>query len=1068
LKKEEWLRVRNSLSETILFVLIGVTVMSILVIGYIWIADEYARFHAESKSMQEQYVESRKSTIKNEVLEVIDYLKYERSKTEGRLKQELKERTLEALQIARNLYREYKNIRTLAEIKKMVKDVLRVIRFHEGAGYYFATRLDGFEVLFADRPELEGKKLLDLKDTNGKFVIRDMIRIAKEQKEGFYRYNWTKPNSDGRDFPKLAFIKYFEPFDWFIGTGCYLDDMEKSIQREVLERLGQIRYGERGYVFAFRNDGTLLSHFFEDAVGRKAHELIAKNGPQIIDEMIDTAQKEGGGFVEYLARFKPGSDKPAAKMSFVKSISAWQWVVGVGFYTDELEEELRQRKMILTGTINANIRKIVIVLALLCVVVILISRYISRRAKTSFDFFTTFFEKAAKESSVLDLKKLYFAEFKLLAASANQMVKERERFESDLKKSNRSLAHSQAIGHMGSWEWNAGTNEMYWSEEGCRLLGKDPQSGNVELDFYLRRIHPDDRDRVQQALEDAFNKAKSFDIEYRFIRLDGNVRIHHTQAEVIREPGSKSHQVIGVAWDITELKATREELARLAQVVEQAGEIIMITDNKGIIQYVNPSFERITGYTRKEVSGESPRMLKSGRVDAEVYRELWETISEGKTWHGRLINKKKDGSYFQEDATIFAMRDNTGHISNFVAVKHDVTQHVQLEQLLHQAQKMEAIGTLAGGIAHDFNNILGAIIGYSEIALDDIETDTEAAENLRQVLKAGKRAKELVRQILSFSRLGGEQKVVLKISRTVKEAIRLLRATLPSSIEIVEQYNEKNDYIMGEATRIHQVMLNLCSNAAHAMEENENGGTLTIRIERITLDESNIIFYPELKPGNYIRLIVKDNGKGMDPATMERIFDPYFTTKEKGKGTGLGMAVVHGIVRSHSGSINVTSRPGEGSTFEIMLPAIDSGTEPKELAAEPVAPPGKKERVLLVDDETMLTDMAGQMLRKLDYIVTTVNSPTLALDIFKKNPDGYDLLITDMTMPHMQGDKLAQEIKKIRTDIPIVLCTGYSEQSTITKANAAGINHIILKPLSASQLGTIVHKALNEEKGNMK
>jgi nitrogen-specific signal transduction histidine kinase/CheY-like chemotaxis protein len=385
-----------------------------------------------------------------------------------------------------------------------------------------------------------------------------------------------------------------------------------------------------------------------------------------------------------------------------------------------------------------------------------------------------------------------------------------------------------------------------------------------------------------------------------------------------------------------------------------------------------------------------------------------------------------------------------------------------LESRLMQAQKLEAIGTLAAGIAHDFNNILAAIVGYAELINWEVRRGSKAERNLQELLKASGRAKDLVQQILTFSRESRQERKPLEIKPVVKESLKLLRASLPSSIEIREEIENDIGKIEADPTQIHQVLMNLCTNAAHAMRK--NGGLLKVSLSNVDMDASTAAQYPNILPGPFIRLSVSDTGHGMSPEVLARIFDPYFTTKEVDEGTGLGLAVVHGIVESYRGAITVYSEPGSGTTFHVYFPQIDHA---KEVAVTQKVEPllmGKNERILFIDDEQALVDVGEQILKSLRYEVTIGTSSIEALELFRKQPERFDLVITDMTMPNMTGDKLAKELLRIRPDIPIVLCTGYNERITGEAAKEMGIREFAMKPLVASDLAKTIRRALDQQK----
>jgi len=380
------------------------------------------------------------------------------------------------------------------------------------------------------------------------------------------------------------------------------------------------------------------------------------------------------------------------------------------------------------------------------------------------------------------------------------------------------------------------------------------------------------------------------------------------------------------------------------------------------------------------------------------------------------------------------------------------------ERQMQQVLKLQAIGTLAGGIAHDFNNILFPIIGYTEISMDDVPEDSPLRRNLEEVLKAANRARELVQQILTFSRQNGRERKPIQVQAIVREALRLLRASIPKTIDILADLDEDCCAIMGDPTQIHQVIMNLCTNAYHAMQE--TGGRMEIRLTLTHIDYEETVKRAGIKMGPHLLLTVSDEGVGMEPAVLDRIFEPYYTTKEPGKGTGLGLSVIHGIVKNHGGFITVESTPAKGSTFRVYLPALDDVEAAVEKPASAVES-GGSERILLLDDEPQIVAMEKQMLERLGYRVTVSTSSAEALELFARQPGQFDLVITDMTMPNLTGDQLARRIWAIRPGLPIILCSGYNEMMSEDKALAMGIRKFILKPIEKDELALAIRNALS-------
>ena len=389
----------------------------------------------------------------------------------------------------------------------------------------------------------------------------------------------------------------------------------------------------------------------------------------------------------------------------------------------------------------------------------------------------------------------------------------------------------------------------------------------------------------------------------------------------------------------------------------------------------------------------------------------------------------------------------------------DISEKKKLESQLRQAYKMEAIGTLSGGIAHDFNNVLSVILGNAELAIDDIPEWSPARFNLKEIRTASMRAKDVVRQLLNFSRKANQELKPTKIIPVVKDALRFLRATIPSSIEIRQNIQDASDTVLADSTQIHQVILNLGTNAFHAMEE--TGGILEVGIKNVVFDQVAATPYSDLVPGKYVELTISDTGQGIAPEFRERIFDPYFTTKEIGKGTGMGLSVVLGIIKGHSGAISVDSEPGKGTRIQIFLPMVE-----KEAVTEFISE-GKlftgNENILFVDDEESLADLGRLSLEKMGYRVTATTRPAEALELFCANPDQFDLVITDMTMPQMTGDRLTKKILKIRPDMPIIICTGFHEKMTEKKSTEIGAHAFLIKPVSTSNLSQRVREVLDKK-----
>jgi len=581
--------------------------------------------------------------------------------------------------------------------------------------------------------------------------------------------------------------------------------------------------------------------------------------------------------------------------------------------------------------------------------------------------------------------------------------------------------------------------------------GKEELIGRTttELGFYPKS----DRNRFIKELNET-GGVHGLEIDFRI--KDGS-KINTLMFSTIIELAGKKF-ILSIFIDVTERKQMEKDLLESEEkyrlLIENANDAIFIAQD-GIVKFPNPRTLETVGYSAEELA-KIPfiNLIHPEDRDMVIDRHIRRLEGEDlpSTYSFRVINKEGEQLWGQL-STVRIDWEGRPATLNFL---RDITRQKRLEAQLGQSQKMEAIGTLAGGIAHEFNNILGIIIGNTELAIDDVPEWNPANECLKEIRTASLRAKDVVRHILSFARKSHIERKPIQIAQIIKDSLKLMRASIPTTIDIRQSILCNYDTVLADPTQINQVLMNLCTNAAHAMRE--EGGVLEVKLQDVKLDEDMVAQYEELTPGRYVRLTVRDTGQGIDPEIMDRIFDPFFTTKGLAEGTGMGLSVVHGIVKSHDGAIRVKSEPGHGTIIEVLLPIIDAEAEAAGEEFE-VLPTGT-ERILFVDDEPSIVMIAELMLERLGYEVTAKTSSVEAFELFEAEPDRYDLVITDMTMPHMTGDRLARKLFMIRSDIPVILCTGYSERIDEDKAKEMGIRAFTLKPLVMRDLAVTIRQVL--------
>jgi PAS domain S-box-containing protein len=565
------------------------------------------------------------------------------------------------------------------------------------------------------------------------------------------------------------------------------------------------------------------------------------------------------------------------------------------------------------------------------------------------------------------------------------------------------------------------------------------------------------REQLLEMLQSANETGRHFETKHR--RKDGTVYDVEISNNGAIFGGQKL--IFCVCRDITERKraaeALRESEERYRMLFEASPDGIIIVDTETLmIKYANPSLCMMLGYGEDELRKMSVMEIHPRDIQDVVVLDF-EALKRGeKTFSENIPCLKKDSSiiYVDISGTAAVIRGRRCIIGFF----RDITARKHLEAQLRNASKIEALGTLVGGIAHEFNNVLAIIMGNVDLSLSDFPEWSPARYNLEQIKIASLRAKDVVRQLLSYIRKIDYKKRPLKLIPVVKDSIKFLRATIPTNIDIQQSINADVDTVFADPTQINQVLINLCTNSFHAMEQ--TGGTLDIGMQNLVLAEDATAIDPALVPGNYIKVTVSDTGEGISPQIVDRIFDPFFTTKDIGKGSGMGLSVVQGIIKSYGGAISVESQPGKGTTVNLFFPVVEEEVVLESKPAE--ESPTGNERILFIDDEASIVNLARGMLVRLGYQVESRTSPLEALALFRSKPDEFDMVITDMTMPKMTGDILAKNILTIRPDIPIVLCTGFSEKISEENADEVGVKAILFKPLVMRKFALVIRKVLDE------
>jgi PAS domain S-box-containing protein len=610
------------------------------------------------------------------------------------------------------------------------------------------------------------------------------------------------------------------------------------------------------------------------------------------------------------------------------------------------------------------------------------------------------------------------------------------------------------------WEAEAKTHQFtFVSQRAEQILGYPVGQWLSQADFWEQHLHPLDREQAVSTRRQAIAEGRDHSLEYRMLAADGRQVWLHDTTHVVLDAEGRPVRLRGVAIDSTQGKLAQAERTLLMTAIEQSGDGIMITDAQGAIQYVNPAFSRVSGYSREEALGKNPRILKSGIHDEAYYRKLWETILGGEIWQDEITNRRSDGSLFPEQMTITPVRDQRGEITHFIAITTEVTERKRLEQQLRQAQKMEAVGRLAGGVAHDFNNLLTIISGYGGLLIEHPSTIEPLRGYANEIRDASSRAASLTRQLLAFSRQQVLAPRVLALNAVVANIEKMLKRLIGEDINLVTCLGESLWPVKADPGQLEQVLLNLAVNARDAMP---NGGVLTIETGNVEMDSTSAQAHFPLSPGPYVLLAFSDTGTGMDAETQARIFDPFFTTKEKGKGTGLGLATVYGIVKQSGGYIWVYSEVGKGTTFKIYLPRTEDEVDESGPGQSGVKAQQGTETLLLVEDEDAVRALVRNVLKERGYRVMEASRGQDALDLAEQYWGQIDLLVTDVVMPQMNGRELARRLANVHPHIKVLYISGYTDNAAWYQDGLDSGAAFLQKPFSPEALAHKVREVLGD------
>ncbi len=934
----------------IIFIIgVGVSIVTIDVIS------SYRDFNYRADQMRSAYITRQKQVIRKEVDRVVKVIYYQKAQSDVLTKTKIKSRVYEAYSIAQNIYNQNKTTKTEAEIQEMILTALRPIRFENGIGYYFATRFNGIEVLFADKPEMEGLNLLNVQDVRGKYIIKDMIKIVKQDGEGFYEYHWTKPKVEGNNYKKISYVKRFEPYDWFIGAGLYVDDIESQIKLELLSTISRIRYGKEGYVFINSLNGdALVGNGKVISGGKKLWEVFNKNPEktkQIFDLEYDAAIKPEGDYIYYSIVKLTNQNSESSKTSFIYGIPEWQWLIGAGVYLDDIETDIAVLHLDLTNQIKTKaFQFLMIVVGIVCFFLFLFSRF-NRMLKNDFNLFLLFFNSASFSDKTIDRDLVQFEELDKMAENANKMLQDRKHVEWELRLKEERYRTLEA--NMPGICYRSVHGE-YWTMESIsdKIEGL---SGYPVSDFignsmrsYVSIIHPEDRQMVKDIVKQRTSLKKPFIIEYRIIRSDGELRWVFEKGQGLYNDDGRLVFIDGVLIDLTDRRLAEEKMIEVQsfneEIIAKSPIGISIYESTGQCISANESIAKLIGTTKEQILLQDFTQIDSWKQTGLIELAT-SALSKNVTQRMEIDTKSSFGQDVLLDCQLVPLM--VGRRKKLLLMATDMTEHIKMQEMIIQSEKILSVGGLAAGMAHEINNPLSGMLQTAEVMNKrliniDIQANRSVAEKIgidmediknfmkqRGILRmlttineSGLRIAEIVNNMLNFSRKSEAKATSEDLTDLIDKALELAETDYDlkkqydfKTIEVVKKYEENLPLVVCEKTKIQQVLLNIFRNGAQAMHGMKSGSPQFI--VRARCEDNKKMFVIE----------IEDNGLGMNEEMRKRVFEPFFTTKPVGVGTGLGLSVSYFIItQNHNGELTVESQPGIGSKFIIRIPVSVEST----------------------------------------------------------------------------------------------------------------------------------------------
>ena len=1079
--------------------------IGIVIIGFNSI-HTYYDYKQQTQNVKKKHNEQKKQIIKREVNRAVNLINNRKTQSEKLTKKEIKSRIYEAYSMAQNIYHQNRNNKSEKEIQKMIIDALNPIRYSKGNGYYFINHLNGSAILFPSKPELEGENLIDVKDTDGKEITKDFISIIKNSGEGFYEYNWIKPNKRKEIFKKISYIKRIDPYDWYIGTGLYVKDIEKQIKDELLETIGKIRFGQNkdGYIFVVTYDGTtLMNDTQRHLIGKNIWNLTDPNGIKVIQEERKAVENPDGDFI-YYSWNKPSKHQVLPKVSFMRGIEDWKWMIGAGVYLDDIQSELSNLQTILKEELIEKLIYSILIVIITIFLFLVFFRWLNNKLKNDLRLFSRFFKKAAYSNRKIDRNSIKFIELDRIARNANKMLFDRRKIEIALRQSERSFR--SLVTNIPGITYRCNHDKHRTLEFISNEI--ETLSGYSVSDFikngirsFNSIIHPDDKDKVKNAINQGINQRHPFAIEYRIIRSDGEIRWVFEKGLGVFNNKEQLIYIDGVIIDTTEHKKTEETLKherqQLLSIFDSIDESIYVTDiDTHEILFVNQTMkdvfnkELIGDICYKELQGlDSPCPFCTNNIilkqkpkpykweyhnpltnrdytivdriitwsdGREVRFEIAIDITERKQVEEALRLNEENLEQHNEELIQTNEELEVSYKEMEILNKELESSYFQLEERTKELSKAKNIAERANKakseflavMSHELRTPLNGILGLSQILLIEEEIENKFKNKIETIKNSGEHLLTIIQDILDITAIeAGKNKYTentFSLSEMVYSTVNMLKTQIErKNIEL--NVTVPDIQIKSDKAKLRQIILNLLSNANKFTDK----GSINLRVE---IKSDKLLF------------IISDSGIGISNDKILNIFEPFYQVetafKRKFGGVGLGLALCKRLVETLDGEIWANSVEGEGSTFSFtiknnMIKDEDISVKNSNINFFDL----KNKNILLAEDDHVSISIIREFVQKLEGNLLVAHNGKEAIELLDKNDD-VDLILMDIQMPVMNGKEATVKIKSNQkySDIPIIAVTAFARDEDKEQCLSAGCDDYISKPYDIEELRKLVDK----------